>query len=80
MDNRFVQLKHMVRTERENSTYFEAGKIILNLDHIISIKPFISLTGYYTVLMSHRVEYVVDHSILDHFPLMGEEYLDQNIF
>lgn len=70
----------MRRSERENAVYFDAGKIILNLDHIISIRPNNTLTSYYNVLMTNDIEYVVDHSILEHFPLMGEEYLDQNIF
>jgi len=80
MTNKFIQLKYMRRSERENAVYFNAGKIILNLDHIISIRPNNTLTSYYNVLMTNDIEYVVDHSILEHFPLMGDEYLDQNIF
>ena len=80
MDNRFVQLKHMVRSERENVAYYEGGRIIINLDHIISLQPHQSLMGYWTIQMTNTITYVVDHSILNHFPIMGDDYLDQNIF
>lgn len=80
MDNRFVQLKHMLRLERENVAYYEGGRIIVNLDHVISLQPHQTLTGYWVLTMRDKITYVVDHSILNHFPLMGEDYLDQNIF
>ena len=80
MDNRFVQVKHMVRSERENAVYYEGGRIIINLDHIISLQPHKSLHGYWNIEMTDTITYVVDHSILNHFPIMGEDYLDQNIF
>jgi len=80
MDKRFVQVKHMYASERETGVYYEAGKIIINLDHIISLKPHSSLNGYYYLTMVNDIQYVVDHSILSYFPLLGEENLDQNIF
>jgi len=77
MDNRFVQLKHMLRNERDNVAYYEGGRIIINLDHVISLQPHQSLTGYWTLTMRDKITYVVDHSILNHFPVMGEDY---NVF
>jgi len=77
MDNRFVQLKHMLRNERDNVAYYEGGRIIINLDHVISLQPHQSLTGYWTLTMRDKIIYVVDHSILNHFPVMGEDY---NVF
>ena len=77
MDNRFVQLKHMLRNERDNVAYYEGGRIIINLDHVISLQPHQSLTGYWTLTMRDKITYVVDHSILNHFPVMGE---DHNVF
>ncbi len=47
---------------------------------LISLIPHQSLTGYWTIQMTNNITYVVDHSILNHFPIMGEDYLDQNIF
>lgn len=80
MDNRFVQVKHMVRSERENMAYYEGGRIIINLDHIISLQAHQTLMGYWTIQMTNSIIYVVDHSILNHFPIIGDDYLDQNIF
>ena len=77
MDKRFVQLKHMLRNERDNLAYYEGGRIIINLDHVISLKPHNSLVGYWYLNMRDNITYVVDHSILNHFPLMGEDY---NVF
>lgn len=77
MDKRFVQVKHMLRNERDNIAYYEGGRIIINLDHIISLQPHNSLVGYWNLTMRDNITYVVDHSILNHFPVMGEDY---NVF
>jgi hypothetical protein len=80
MDNRFIKLKHMLRSERENAMYYEDGRIIINLDHIISLVPHKSLVGYWILTMRDDKVYVVDHSIANHFPVLDDDYIEQSIF
>jgi len=76
MDKRFIQLKHMVAVTRDNATYYEPVKIIINLDHVVSLKPA-NLQGYYDVLLSTDKYITVDFSIINHFPNLGEEKLEE---
>lgn len=80
MDNRFIYLKHMLRSERENAMYYEGGRIIINLDHIISLVPHKALVGYWILTMRDDKVYVVDHSITNYFPVLDYEYINQSIF
>lgn len=76
MTSRFIKVQHMRLSEREGGVYYDSGKIIINLDHITSIKGHQSLTGFYVIEMLGGIEYIVDHSLLEHFPIMGSDYLE----
>ena len=76
MESKFIEIKHMVAVARENATYYEPVKIIMNLNHVVSIKPA-TLQGFYDVLLSTDKYITVDHSIINHFPKLGEESLEE---
>jgi cephalosporin hydroxylase len=76
MDKKFIQIKQMVAVTRDNATYYEPVKIIINLDHVVSLKPA-NMQGYYDVLLSTDKYITVDFSIINHFPKLGEENLEE---
>ena len=81
MESKFIKVNHMYASTRDNQiTYYEAGRIVININHIISLVPHKSLAGYWTLTMRDNITYVVDHNITKIF---GEDYYtfeEQSIF